>query len=224
MISRYRHRCLCRSPEDRNASPAGDRPRAVVAGGEPATVRTVRSWVLTVALVPALGLAACSAAATPRIDVTRLPRDVQTPFTDAGPAPARAAVRASLVDALTAEEDQLARTEQGEPMSSPAARSARLQRVESKTRATQDLLAPAYLTAADTPFRSSHFTVTAWQGVAVQGDRAKAYVLGQHTYAYWNGTTRGEPEFQYKALLRRAARAPHGWILIAYKAASNEEG
>lgn len=189
-----------------------------------ATLGRMKTWALAGALIPVLALSSCALLPAPTIDVSQVPKDVQSPFADTGPKKDRSAVRASLVDALSAQEDQLARTEQGAPRQSTSARDARLRSVESASMATSDLAAMAYLTATDTPFRSSQFNVTTWQGVAVRGDYAKAYVLGNNTYLGWDGSTRTGATWQYKALLKRDPHAANGWILTESDAASNEQG
>jgi hypothetical protein len=189
-----------------------------------ARVRSMRAWLLAGGLIAALALSSCARPPSPAVDVTQGPKGVQSSFSDSGSSIDQAAVRASLVDALTAQEDQLARTDQGAPRQSSSARSARLTTVESARLAQSDLEAMTYLTASDIPFRSARFRVTNWQGVAVHGDKAKAYALGHNTYRHWDRSSSSDAELQYKALLTRDPHAPHGWILTTYRAASNDQG
>ena len=182
----------------------------------------MRRRATAIAIVPLLGLTSCTAA--PAVDMGSLPRDVQPPFADFGSAAERNAVRAALVEVFSAREDQLSRSAAGVALHSPAERSTRLHRLEVPAIADGDLAASAYLTPADVPYRSSRFVATHWEGVAVEGDHAKAYVVGHDCAARWDGTTRTDAALQYKALLTRDPAAPHDWILAAVKAASNDQG
>lgn len=183
----------------------------------------VRRWVLVVAMLPLLALSACSPRA-PEPDVTSVPRGLQSPFADEGAAVDRAAVRAVLVDTLSAAEDQLSRSADGRPLHSAAARSARLRDREAPALAARDLAASAYFGESEAPFRSARFVATDWQGVVVRGDHAKAYVFGHSRYRYWDGTGRAGSAAQFKALLIRRSTAPNGWIVVALRAAQRDQG
>lgn len=180
----------------------------------------IRAAALT--LMPLLALTSCAAA--PQVDLTTVPKAVQSPLTDDGAPAQRAAVRTALIAALGAQEDQLSRTASGAPRSTPVERRTRLDAVETDALADSDLRAMDSITDSDIPFRSATFSATRWQGVVVEGDRAKAYVLGHVVEHRWDGTEHAYPEFQYKALLRRSDAAPHGWRLTLVRAASDEQG
>jgi hypothetical protein len=168
--------------------------------------------------VAALLLAGCGAPGAG--DLTTLPRTVQQPFPDQGPAHRVAEVRRIVVAALSAEVNAYRRTDAAGGLTA-AERVREVEAFEADGLATLVGVGPPL--GMPDAFGSAGFRAVRWEGVAVRGDRAKTYVIGHQRYVTLDGATFRGPAVQVQVLLRREPAAPHGWLVVAEAAVSDEQ-
>ena len=165
----------------------------------------------------ALLLAACAPPGPGSL--TGLPRTVQAPFRDEGAPQDVQAVRRVVVAALSAEVHAF-RIRDGASSRLPAAQRvaevAAFQAPALARRASHDpVMGPI------DRFASARFRPARWDGIAVRGDSAKAYVIGHDELFMLDGGLRRDAPWQYQLLLHRG---PDGrWTVVAEQALGDEQ-
>jgi hypothetical protein len=166
----------------------------------------------------ALLLAGCGAPGAGAL--TALPRTVQQPFADQGATRRLVEVRRFVVAALSAEVNAYRRTDAAGGLTA-AQRVSEVRAFEAAPLAAQ--LGEGPPLGMPDAFGDAGFQAVRWQGVAVRDDRAKAYVIGHQRYLSLDGAVLRGPAVQVQVLLQREPTAPHGWLVVAEAAVSDEQ-
>jgi hypothetical protein len=151
--------------------------------------------------------------------LTGLPRTVQAPFPDEGAHRDVVAVRRVVVAALSAEVDAFRIRNGGSTRLPAAQRVAEVAEFEAPTLAARARYDPVM--GPIDRYVEATFRPTRWDGVAVRGNTAKAYVIGHDELFMLDGGLRRDASWQYQLLLRRGADGR--WTVVAEQALGDEQ-